>query len=135
MLTRSALFTSPSEVDDFLAAGIDLLAPSIGNVHGDYPASGPQLHFDRLDAVRAQVADRVHIALHGTNDFPTQLMQQCIEHGAVKLNVNKLLLDCWSDHIREHARDSIVKLIDDGMSVLQKETEVWMQACGSAGKA
>ena len=135
MLTRSALFTSPSEVDDFLAAGINLLAPSIGNVHGDYPASAPQLHFDGLDSIRAQVADRVHIAPHGTNDFPTELMQQCIEHGAVKLDVNKLLLDCWSDHIRKHARDSIVKLTDDGMSVLQKETEGWMYACGSAGKA
>ncbi|CAN9290195.1 unnamed protein product [Alternaria alternata] len=37
-----ALFTSPEDVDNFINAGIDILAPSIGNVHGDYGPAGPK---------------------------------------------------------------------------------------------
>ena len=135
MLTTAALFTSPSEVEEFLSAGIDLLAPSIGNFHGDYPASGPQLQFDRLQAIHKQINGRVPLALHGTNDFSPELVQQCVKAGAIKLNVNKLLLECWKQHLKAHASDSLTKLIDDGMGVLQKETERWMVICGSAGKA
>lgn len=62
-------------------------------------------------------------------------MQQCVNAGAIKLNVNKVLLECWSQHLESHTCESFTKLIDDGMDVLQKETEKWMMICGSAGKA
>ena len=131
----SALFTSPSDVEDFLSAGIDLLAPSIGNFHGDYPPEGPQLQFDRLQAINKQINGRVQLALHGTNDFSPEVIQKCARAGAIKLNVNKLLLECWNQHLKGHSSDPLTKLIDDGMEVLQKETEKWMVICGSAGKA
>lgn len=130
-----ALFTTPSEVEDFIAVGIDLLAPSIGNFHGDYPPEGPKLQFDRLEAINKQINGRVNLALHGTNDFSPELVRQCIEAGTVKLNVNKLLLEVWNQHLKAHANDSLTKLIDDGMEILQKETVRWMHVCGSAGKA
>ncbi|KAF9729408.1 hypothetical protein PMIN06_005876 [Paraphaeosphaeria minitans] len=134
-----ALFTSPEDVDNFIAAGIDILAPSIGNLHGDYGPSGPapgQLHFDRLTAINKQIDNRVLIALHGTNDFPPELMWQCIENGAIKLNVNKLLLEVWNEFLRKNAANMpLVKLIDEGMKVLQTETERWMDICQSSGKA
>lgn len=126
-------------MDNFIAAGIDILAPSIGNIHGDYGPTGPapgQLHFDRLASINKQIDGRVLIALHGTNDFPTEIMRQCIENGAVKLNVNKLLLEVWNDFLRKNASSMpLVKLIDEGMNVLQQETERWMDICGSSGKA
>jgi len=53
-----ALFTSPSDIDNFIAAGIDILAPSIGNIHGDYGPAGPkegQLHFDRLETLTSKL--------------------------------------------------------------------------------
>lgn len=130
-----ALFTTPAEVDDFLGAGVDMLAPSVGNIHGDYPPSGPQLQFDRLRSVGEQINGKAHLVLHGTNDFSPELVQQCVQAGVTKLNVNKLILQCWSEHLRSHAGDSIVKLIDEGIEVLQAETEKWMAICGSAGKA
>lgn len=30
------MMTTPEEVDDFIATGIDFLAPAFGNIHGDY---------------------------------------------------------------------------------------------------
>ena len=126
-------------MNNFIAAGIDILAPSIGNVHGDYGPTGPaegQLHYDRLEAIDKQVNKRVLVALHGTNDFPVEVMQRCIRSGAVKLNVNKLLLEVGNEVLREHAPfTSLAKLIDMQIDVIQKETERWMDICGSSGEA
>lgn len=136
---HTALFTSPEDVDNFIAAGIDILAPSIGNIHGDYGPAGPapgQIHFDRLTAINAQIANRVLIALHGTNDFPPEVMKQAIDNGAVKLNVNKLLLEVWNELLRNNGGTiPLSKLIPKGMDMIQKETERWMDICGSSGKA
>ena len=135
----AALFTSPEDVDNFINAGIDILAPSIGNVHGDYGPAGPkegQLHYDRLEAIDKQINKRVLVALHGTNDFPAEVMQRCIRSGAIKLNVNKLLLEVGNEVLRKHApTTSLAKLIDMQIEVIQKETERWMDICGSSGKA
>jgi fructose-bisphosphate aldolase class II len=134
----AALFTSPEDVDNFIAAGIDILAPSIGNVHGDYGPTGPkegQLHYDRLAAIDKQINNRVLIALHGTNDFPPEVMQRCIRSGAIKLNVNKLLLEVGNEVLRKNAATwSIPRLIDEQIRVIQAETERWMDICGSSGK-
>lgn len=133
------LFTSPEDVDKFIAAGIDILAPSIGNVHGDYGPAGPkegQLHYDRLEAIDKQINKRVLVALHGTNDFPAEVMQRCIRSGAIKLNVNKLLLEVGNEVLRKNAKEwSLVKLIDEQIRVIQEETERWMDICWSSGKA
>ncbi|KAF2269726.1 fructose-bisphosphate aldolase [Lojkania enalia] len=134
-----ALFTTPEDVEDFIKVDIDILAPSIGNIHGDYGLTGPaegQLHYDRLESINKQINNRVLIALHGTNDFPEDVMKRCIRSGATKLNVNKLLLEVWNEFYRKNAAAMpLVKLIDQGMDVLQKETERWMDVCGSSGKA
>ncbi|KAF1359227.1 fructose-bisphosphate aldolase [Lizonia empirigonia] len=134
-----ALFTSFEDVDKFIATGIDILAPSIGNVHGDYGPSGPaegQIHFDRLEAIDKQIKKRVLVALHGTNDFPAEVMQRCIRAGAIKLNVNKLLLEVGNEVLRKNAVSTpLVKLIDQQMEAIQAETERWMDICGSSGKA
>ena len=39
--------TTPEQVEDFIATGIDFLAPAFGNVHGEYGTRGPVLEFDR----------------------------------------------------------------------------------------
>ncbi|KXH56873.1 fructose-bisphosphate aldolase class-II [Colletotrichum salicis] len=130
-----ALFTSPEEVEDFIDAEIDLLAPSIGNIHGDYGPKGPHLDYQRLTNVNKQIGNRVLMALHGTNDFSPEIMRKCIDNGAIKLNVNKLLLEVWNVHLRENASKPLTQLMEDGMNILQKEAERWIDICGSAGKA
>lgn len=39
--------TTGEQVDDFIATGIDFLAPAFGNVHGEYGKKGPVLEYDR----------------------------------------------------------------------------------------
>jgi fructose-bisphosphate aldolase class II len=44
-----AVLTTAEDVDDFLAAGVDVLAPAIGNVHGAYGELGPRIDMARYD--------------------------------------------------------------------------------------
>lgn len=78
---------------------------------------------------------RVRLVLHGTNDFPPQLVQDCIKAGVTKINVNKLVLDPWYDVLREKAAGPLTELMDTGIEVLAKEVERWMDIAGSSGKA
>jgi fructose-bisphosphate aldolase class II len=38
--------TTPEQVEDFIATGIDFLAPAFGTVHGEYGGKGPILEFE-----------------------------------------------------------------------------------------
>lgn len=42
-----ACMTTPEEVEQFVATGVDALAPAFGNVHGEYGPAGPPLDFER----------------------------------------------------------------------------------------
>lgn len=46
--------TTPEEIEDFVATGVDAIAPAFGNVHGEYGAAGPQLDFPRYVAVSSK---------------------------------------------------------------------------------
>ena len=39
--------TTEEQVEEFVATGIDFLAPAFGNVHGEYGKRGPVLEYDR----------------------------------------------------------------------------------------
>lgn len=70
---------------------VELLAVTIGNVHGKYAMNPPQLDFDRLQQIRRNLqAEQCHphLVLHGASGLPSNLIQQCIQHEVVKFNVN-----------------------------------------------
>ncbi|KAG5803885.1 hypothetical protein H9Q74_011275 [Fusarium xylarioides] len=128
--------TTAEQVEDFIATGIDFLAPAFGNVHGEYGKRGPVLEFDRLEMIRSTVNGRVRVVLHGTNDFPEDIMKSCIKGGVSKVNVNKLVLDDYLVHIKEQASKlNLTTLMEEGVEKAQKLTEWQMDVCGSTGKA
>ncbi|KAL1866365.1 hypothetical protein Daus18300_006829 [Diaporthe australafricana] len=129
--------TTPEEVDQFVATGVDVLAPAFGNVHGEYGPLGPHLDFERLGKVISRVDQRVRIAVHGTNGFPPQLMRKCIEAGVSKINVNKDMLDEYYAHLRSEAstKKPHTVLIEEGVEKVMVRTMGWMEEIGSAGKA
>ncbi|KAI1495520.1 ketose-bisphosphate aldolase [Biscogniauxia marginata] len=128
--------TTDDQVDDFVATGIDFLAPAFGNVHGEYGARGPALEYDRLGAVRRRAGGRVRVVLHGTNGFPGDVTRRCIAGGVSKVNVNKLVLDDYLAHLRAKAPTaSLTTLMEEGVMEIQKLVEWQMDVCGSTGKA
>jgi fructose-bisphosphate aldolase class II len=133
-----AILTTPEQALEFVATGIDFLAPAFGNIHGEYGIKGPRgwLEFDRLEKVRKAVEGKVKIVLHGTNAFDQPLFQDCVKHGISKVNVNKQLIDPWKAMMEKRQGFlPITKLMEDSMAVFQKEVERLMNECGSSGKA
>jgi fructose-bisphosphate aldolase class II len=134
------VLTTPEQALEFVATGIDFLAPAFGNIHGEYGAKGPRgwLEFDRLEKVRKAVEGKVKIVLHGTNAFDQSLFRQCIGHGVSKINVNKQLIDPWKTMMNQRHETGflpITKLMEDSIVIFQKEVERLMDECGSSGKA
>ncbi|KAK7550865.1 tagatose 1,6-diphosphate aldolase [Phyllosticta citricarpa] len=128
--------TTPEQATAFMNTGVDILAPAIGNVHGEYGAEGPQLDFARLGDLTKTTDGRVRIALHGTNSFAPELMKQCIAAGVSKINVNKLVLDDYLDHFAANAgKIPLTTLMEQGVEQVIGLTAKWMEWCGSAGKA
>ncbi|CAM9857283.1 unnamed protein product, partial [Discosporangium mesarthrocarpum] len=113
-----ARMTDPEQVLEFLEkTGADVLAVTIGNVHGKYACPDPTLDFPRLDAIRQEtgVATPAPIrpapgplgtapglfALHGASGLPPGVVQKAIARGVCKLNVNtearEAVLGAWQD--------------------------------------
>ncbi|KAK5678294.1 hypothetical protein LTS10_009466 [Elasticomyces elasticus] len=118
----SGMLTTPEEVEDFINTGVDFLAPAFGNVHGSM--------------VLVDLFWRVRVVLHGTNDFEEDVMRKCIAGGVSKINVNKLVLDTYNEHIKAAAPSTVLtKLMEEGVDKVASLTELWMHRCGSAGRA
>ncbi|KAI5202484.1 hypothetical protein AUEXF2481DRAFT_46316 [Aureobasidium subglaciale EXF-2481] len=132
-----SMLTTPDELSEFIATGVDFLAPAIGNVHGEYGIRGPQLDFKRLKDIREVAkAKDVRVVLHGTNGFTKDLIHRCIAAGVSKINVNKLILEDYQTHLETNASKlSLTKLLDEGMAEVQRATEEQMDICMSSGKA
>ncbi|CAI7604232.1 unnamed protein product [Penicillium discolor] len=119
-----ACMTTAEEVDEFVSTGVDVLAPAFGNVHGEFKS------------VRSQANGRVRLALHGTNGFTPELMKRCVAAGVSKINVNRLVLDDYYDHLRANVNKMThTQLIEEGIQKVADLTVKWMEICGSAGKA
>lgn len=89
-----------------------------------------------LDKIRESAAGRVRIVLHGTNGFPVDIMQRCIEGGVSKINVNKLVLDDYLVHVQENAaKQSLTQFMEEGVVKAQKLMEWQMDVVKSSGKA
>lgn len=89
-----------------------------------------------MKEIRSQAQGRVRLALHGTNGFKPELMKKCIMEGVAKINVNKLVLDDYVEHLKANAgRVPQTKLMEQGVAIVAKQTVRWMEICGSAGKA
>lgn len=74
--------------------------------------------------------------LHGTNDFPEDIMQKCIAGGVTKVNVNKLVLDDYLVHLKQQApKLELTQLLEQGVQETRRLMEWQMDVTGSTGKA
>ncbi|TVY36094.1 putative fructose-bisphosphate aldolase [Lachnellula subtilissima] len=115
--------TTPEEVDEFNATGVDSLAPEFGNMHGEFGATD-QLDFEQLEKIQKQIGKRVTIALHGTNGYPPNLMKRCIAAGAAKINVNRLVLDDYYIDLQSQVgKVPHITLIKQGVEKVVNQTK------------
>lgn len=77
-------FTNPHEAKDFIdKTGVDALAISIGNVHGNYKGE-PKLEFDRLEKI-ANLTN-TPLVLHGGSGIYDDDFRKAVKLGICKIN-------------------------------------------------
>ena len=90
----------------------------------------------RLEQIQKKSKGRVQIVLHGTNGFPPEIMQKCIQRGVTRVNVNKLVMDPYFDYAKENTgKKPLTELMNEGTDEIQRMCEEWMDHIGSSGKA
>lgn len=131
------ILTTPEEALQFIATGIDFLAPAIGNVHGPYHGvENIHLDFPRLARIRDASLGKVTLVMHGTNEFTADIFKQCVEAGMTRLNVNQIVLWKYEKYAQEKAgRTPLTQFMEEGTALIQERIEWMMDAVGSTGKA
>lgn len=109
------------QVPDFLSrTKADVLAVTVGNVHGRYARPDPRLDLRRLELVKAAAESACHsplssidestlLAIHGASGLPGSQVQASISLGVCKFNVNTEVRKAAVDYLLEVAGPNGVK--------------------------
>ncbi len=129
--------TDPEVAADFVErTGVDALAVSIGNAHGQYTKL-PQFDFERLAKLKA--ATGIPLVLHGGSGTPEDDLRRAISLGIAKINVatemvtamRESLLAQWSSG--ENLWPPMAEA--RAMKAMAKVVEKWFYLTGAAGRA
>lgn len=134
---KEAKMTDPDQAVEFVrATGVDALAVTIGNVHGEYK-SPPRLDFPRLERIRRSL--QIPLVLHGASGLPESMIIQSIQLGVCKFNVNTEVRQAYMQALKSEvcAADSKDLLDVTGETIAAMQTVITekLQLFGSANKA
>ncbi|KAL7160787.1 hypothetical protein ACSBR2_041433 [Camellia fascicularis] len=131
-----ARLTDANLAQEFIdTTGIDALAVCIGNVHGKYPASGPNLRLDLLKDLYALCSKKgVCLVLHGASGLSRELIKECIEQGVRKFNVNTEVRKAYMDSISRPQKD-LIHVMASAKEAMKGVVAEKMRLFGSSGKA
>lgn len=95
-----ATMTTPEDAKHFVeATGVDLLAPSIGNVHGMVRGGNPRLHPERVKAIRE--ATGVPLVLHGGSGSMDEDFSACIKEGIDIVHINTEIRVAYKEAVKK----------------------------------
>jgi fructose-bisphosphate aldolase class II len=133
----ASTLTEPQEAADYAAqTGVDALAISIGNAHGQYTAL-PKFDFERLAQIRE--ATSVPLVLHGGSGTPPEDLRRAISLGISKVNVvtelnnavRESLMEQWQAGRNRHLPVALSQAMDKMAPI----ADYWFRLCGAVGKA
>lgn len=108
-------------------------------IHGNTFSLSICTHTDHgsLESIQAKAKEKgVQLVMHGTNGFPPEIMQKCIDRGVTRVNVNKLVMDPYFEYTAaKTGKVPLTTLMAQSTDEVQKATEQWMDWIGSTGKA
>lgn len=116
---------------------VDMLAVSIGNVHGIYDTP-PSLDFERLEGIASKV--KKPFSLHGGSGIPKNQIKRAISGGIVKINVNTELRMAFKEGMLNEfdlRPDEVVpyKYLPAGAEAVARVVEGKIKLFGSEKKA
>lgn len=114
--------TSPEEAVKFVRdTGIDLLAPSVGNVHGIVKTGEPKLNIKLMRAIRE--AAGIPLVLHGGSGNKDAEFLQAIEAGVRIIHINTELRIAYKKGIEEGLKTGEIapyKFLAEGVEEMKK---------------
>lgn len=131
-----ARLTDVNQAEEFIdETGIDALAVCIGNVHGKYPASGPNLRLDLLKDLHALSSKKgVFLVLHGASGLSEELIKASIQGGVTKFNVNTEVRNAYMNSLSNPKKD-LVHVMASAKEAMKAVVAEKMRLFGSSGKA
>jgi fructose-bisphosphate aldolase, class II len=129
--------TDPAEAAAFVReTGVDALAVSIGNAHGQYTQL-PSLDLNRLARIHEAVG--VPLVLHGGSGTPPDDLRRAISLGVAKVNVatesmtavRESLIEQW----REGRNPWMPAAMAEAMDAMDEVVEKWIRLTGAKGQA
>lgn len=100
---KEDLFTKPEDAARFCReSGVDSLAISIGNAHGEYKDT-PHLDIERLEKINA--ATDVSLVLHGGSGIPDDQLLLAFSKGIHKFNLGTDYLGRYFDAVAEFSAE------------------------------
>ena len=100
-----ATMTTPEDAKAFVeATGIDMLAPSVGNVHGMVRGGNPRLHPERVRAIRD--ATGVPLVLHGGSGTMSGDFIDCIKAGIDIVHINTEIRVAYKEALEKSLTDN-----------------------------
>ncbi|MDO8569739.1 MAG: class II fructose-bisphosphate aldolase [bacterium] len=114
--------TSPEEAAKFVkATGIDLLAPSVGNVHGIVKTGEPKLNIELIKAIRKAVG--IPLVLHGGSGNQDEEFMQAIEVGVRIIHINTEIRIAYKKGVEEGLKSGEIapyKFLAKGVEEMKK---------------
>lgn len=134
---EKSTYTDPTQAAVFVhETGIDILASSIGNIHGIYE-NEPELDFERLARI-GQIG--VPLSLHGGSGIPEVQIKRAIALGITKVNVNTELRQAYTESLHkeldEHPEEIVpYKYLPAEIEAVKKVVLEKIKMFGSVGRA
>jgi fructose-bisphosphate aldolase class II len=130
-------YTTVEQASEYVErTGVDLLAVSIGTVHGRMKGE-PRLDFERLRAINEALG--IPLVIHGGTGLGDQQFHRLIANGVAKINYYTALADAAGRQIRRNVqfneRDGYTALADGVRQVISEEVERCMRMWGSCDRA
>ncbi len=93
--------TKPEDAKAFVeATGVDMLAPSVGNVHGMVKGGNPKLDIQRINDIK--IACGVPLVLHGGSGISDEDFKAAITAGISVVHINTEIRVAYKDAIKKY---------------------------------
>ncbi len=134
---KEAKMTNPDQAVEFVVAtGVDALAVTIGNVHGEYK-SPPRLDFERLARIRQNLS--IPLVLHGASGLPAEMISRSIQLGVCKFNVNTEVRQAYmatlASRVCGDTEQDLLEVTQAAIAAMQSVIMEKMRLFGSDSKA
>lgn len=123
----AGILTSPEEAKRFVDdTGIDLLAPSIGSVHGLIKSGKP--HIDALRTKEIKEITNLPLVLHGGSGLRDEDFVNAIKAGVNIVHINSEIRLGWKEAVEEFIKNNPneinpSKILDPAKNAIEKIVE------------